>query len=570
MSEVTVTGIDGHAPVYDTNSLWKIWNLKEIYLGKEGKNKYVPKIEDLVLDMTDGQFYKVVDIESSTMIARMIPFNFINSNSTSKKEDFLLGAGPGTQSDTYRIYIDQTVVPFALCVDQRLKVNGVRARYAKIFAGSKLDGDEEVISLMYDANKQLIGNEIPLDNLVPPLENLPNTIVPAGVDWYAVKAIPPCYTNRRLKDGDLVTAVIYGDEGHVISKRQLIVENTGFIRAVKDGVKYVSHISLDSPFLSDTVPNLIEYPINVPLVGLNLMGRVHYSDGSISDPIPVDGTRFSVMGLNDYVSTISGHRFDITLRYNLRRDEVAYGTHVGEDKFITEQYHVKTMPSENIYSVKLFCFPVWIDQVSGYRLEWYMYNIVRDRYTLVTPFVRYNDTSAVFNPLGLGVNQRLSVRVNLKEVNTSLKDYRHVQVMDITLLRQGTENGTKWIVNDYGAKIAYGRDLQATYRQVNQNLKYINIASGFSNLNEWLEKVFYLTNPLINEELETKVPEPDVMTIIIGNHKVIVDVKNWNKDIMITTPPLRNYQTIFIAFGRATPDGVMEIGMGAMPLKQIN
>ena len=99
-------------------------------------------------------------------------------------------------------------------------------------------------------------------------------------DNYAIKSIPPFKTTFNLEDGEIVTAVFYSDDGGVVSKRQLLVENTAFIRSQNASMRYISHINLECSFLSDPNSNVINYPVNLPVNSINMMGVVNYSDGS--------------------------------------------------------------------------------------------------------------------------------------------------------------------------------------------------------------------------------------------------------------------------------------------------
>jgi hypothetical protein len=204
------------------------------------------------------------------------------------------------------------VTPHVLAVDIRLKVAGTMASYAKIFKGSDLTESGNVISRVYDSNGNFISENIPLELVAIDSHNN-----------YSIKTIKVCHTNEHLLDGEIVTAVIYGDNGHVVSKRQLLVENTSFIRSVDASAKYISHISVESAFISPTFDHIIEFPLNIPLNALNLMGVVHYSDGSTLK-LPVDGSKFRMFGLEQYVSSIVGQTVDLVLSYALAPNEIAY------------------------------------------------------------------------------------------------------------------------------------------------------------------------------------------------------------------------------------------------------
>ena len=296
-----ITGSDGVVPIYSPQDRWTTWNITEIYLGTVGAGKFVPKVRDYVVDTDTNQYWRVTSIDQSTLIAVLAPVVLVSAGAFSET-DVLLGVGPGTQSDTYRVYIDNSVIPSVMAVDARLHVAGTMVTTCKIFRGSELSGSEFVISAFYDQSGNLLGQAIPLE-----LVAMPN-----GQN-YSIKTVPVCYTVATVPDGEIVTAVFYSDSGHVVSKRQLLVENTAFIRSSNTAVKYITSITLETPFLSSSDPRLVQYPMNIPLNGLSLIGVVHYSNGETLK-MPVDGTKFSIFGFDGYVATIVGQQLPLVLR----------------------------------------------------------------------------------------------------------------------------------------------------------------------------------------------------------------------------------------------------------------
>jgi hypothetical protein len=231
-------------------------------------------------------------------------------------------------------------------------------------------------------------------------------------------------------DGEIVTAVVYSDTGHVVSKRQLLVENTSFIRSLNVSQKYVSHISLECPFLSQSVDNTIEFPLNVPLNALNMMGVVHYSDGSTLK-LPVNGSKFTMHGVDQYVSSIVGQRVDLVLSYALSDNEVAYANTNVNGRYVTEAYFLLTTNPNNSYSIKLFGYPYFIDENNGYQMRWWLFNLDRNISFEVTPFVRFSENTGPYDPKGYGYLQRKSVSLNLRDVSAAFKPFIHTQLVDI-------------------------------------------------------------------------------------------------------------------------------------------
>lgn len=242
ISTLGITGIDGEVPVYEPNARWCVWNFDEIFMeNSPGKGRYVPKVKDLVVKMEDANTFITYEVKAIDAVTLYPNLAVVRPNGMSfdlTGTDILFGTGPGTQSDTYRVYLDTSVIPHVLAVDARLKIGGSMSTFAKIFLGADTSDTGTVISRMYDSSGKFLSNNIPLEMIA--VDSHTN---------YAWKCVTVGYTNLALEDGELVTCVIYNAEGHVVSKRQLLIENTAFIRQANDNMKYVTGISLDSPFI---------------------------------------------------------------------------------------------------------------------------------------------------------------------------------------------------------------------------------------------------------------------------------------------------------------------------------
>ena len=143
-------GTDGIVPVYEPNGRWCWWSLNEIFTGLQGNNRYVPKLNDYVIDPATYTTYIVDHLDPVTLIPTLREIRPANMSFSLTETDVLFGVGPGTQSDTYRLYINKSVMPFVMAVDARLKIGGSMCSYAKIFKGPVLSGEGLVISKVYD------------------------------------------------------------------------------------------------------------------------------------------------------------------------------------------------------------------------------------------------------------------------------------------------------------------------------------------------------------------------------------------------------------------------------------
>lgn len=552
-----VLGVNGKVLIYEPNNPFKIWALQEIYRGTVNSGVYVPKVNDLVVNYEDFSWYKVLSVDPSTYIPDLKEVNIVPDGEGISDYDVILGQGPGSVYDTHRAYLDTSVRPYDLALEHRNYIHGTMAKYAKIYRGSvSQESDYRVISMFYDPSGNFLGDQIPLE-----------LVSMANGQNYATYSIPPCKTSEDMPDGEIVTVVVFSDTGHVVSKDKFIVERTAYIRGVNDSIKYVTHISLESDFISGSDPNVILYPINVPLNSLNLIGVVHYSDGS-SIKLPVNQTRFKVFGLEGFVSTVVGQEIPVVLTYTLAQDEVAYGTSVGETHHISESYTAKTVEAAGQYAVKLYAYPVWIDGVSGYRLQWYMYNLDRQAVYDVTPYVRLNQNSPAFNPTLYGVTQNLSVSLDLQDVSGVFSSYIHTQTIGISLMADGGDPATNWTISfENGQNPVYGMNLQAKTTFVNANLTYLNIDNDATTLDEWLDKVYYPTKPLFNPSVEEKAPTPNYFALVTGSGQIEFPINEWQNTITYNSV-LPDMSTLFIKFFLRTAENDIQLSIAGLPVHQ--
>lgn len=548
-SNVNIIGTDGGVPIYQPEARWCFWGLHEIYQGQEGTQRYIPKVNDYVIDHETYTVYKVVSINPVTWIPELqetrpswLPWTF-------NEDDILFGLSPGTASDTFKLYFDDTVQPYDCAVDFRYRAPGIDTRYVKFYAKSDSSDRGEVISRVYDTSGNFISDSVGLELIESDSHTTYN--------WRIINVFK---TTRHLKDGEIILGVFYNDRGHVIHKRQFIVENTSFIRRVNSEQKYITHIGLDNPFISDTDSHRIEFPLNIPLNALNTWGVVYYTDGT-SIRLPVDNTKFSLLGSDTILSTIVGERHDLVLRYRLSQNESSIHLTTHDNNFLTEDYKLFVSNPNNAYSVKLYGYPVWMGSGFGYKMQWFLYNLDRNVVFDVTDKVYFAINGEIFDPKAYGYVQRRTVCVNLKEVSPSFRPYIHTQVVNIELVQPYNERNTCWrMLNEQGAgKLSYGQDLFAI-RDPNGKIK---IDCGYTSLDEWLEVTYDRTYSLVNKAYETKPPRPTHIELIHKNSIRRYSIDDYNKLLLenVSTSP---GDTVFIKFIKIGIPNDIHLSIAAM------
>lgn len=552
-----IIGSDGVVPIYRPDDRWCLWNKDELWSGTVGAGKYVPKVLDGVREyMEDGyNEYQVESLNPVTLIPTLRLVKPANMVFTFPEIDVLFGVDPN-QTDTYMVYVDKGVVPYVMAVDARLKINGTMSESAKIFKGADTSATGEVISRIYDANGLFVTDTVTLELVA--LDNQTN---------YAVKCIPVCSTNSDLVDGEIVTVVIYNDVGHVVCKRQLKVINTAFIRSQTAGQRYVTSISLETPFLSQTEDHMIDFPLNVPANALAITGTVHYSDGSSVTDMPINGDKFRIYGLDQYISSIVGQVYDIVLAYSLGYDEAAYTGVTSDGKYITVPYKLRTVDVDNSYTVKVFGYPVFRSLALGYRMEWYLLNLDRNAFYNVTDYVTFNENTGSFDPKLYGYTQNKSISINLADVSGSFKPYIHTQMMSITLIRPPNGRETPWTVLSQPSanSTPYGANIFAIISDIPQqpSLCRIDLTNGIETKAEWLEKLYRQTYPLTNNHIEPQAPEPTHFEIMYGQYLATFDISEWNT--ALTLPfQVGDNTNIFIRYFKRTANTDLQLSVGCL------
>lgn len=543
-----ITGSDGNSPQYLPSDRWQQWALHEIYTGDTGLKKFVPKIGDHVLDTVNDVRYRVSFVDPMTLIS------VLEEIGTGGLTPDLLA---GNTADTFRIYSDDSVIPHTLAVDVRYRVPGTMVNHVKIFKGGDIGPTGKVVSALFDATGNYLTDKIPLENYLDPDDHT-----------VALRRVAVAHTREKLRTGERLTVVVYDDQGAVVNIRSMVVINSSFIRSIDQGTKYVSHVTVDSPFVSDNDPNTLEYPLNVPLQALNMFGVVHYSNGE-QLKLAIDGGKFKMHGLERYVATVVGQQVDLALSYALDPNEVAYGAVSADGKYMTAPYKLITTVQDGAYTVKLYGYPVWIAAEGRYAMRWFMMDLNRDVLFDVTPYVYYNSSSANLDSTAYGQIQTLSVRINLKDVSGGMKAYIHTQTMNVVIKAPGDDPGDRWLVGfDMNQTPYYGIGLKAKVEMINQNLWNVNIKSDIATQPEWVESVYRQTRPLFDLKKELKAPEPTHFVFVYGTTRTEYPIARWEETLQVGGE-LDITGTLYVEFIKRTDTGDLRLALAGFPIHEL-
>lgn len=573
----SVVGTDGVVPVHEPDGVWKTWNKREIYEGKEGRGKYVPKVGDYVTEAilfgvnAIERKYLVKAIDPLTLVPELIPFVDEKDDDHYHPSDPYLRVGRLNIADTYRVYLDTSVSPYTMSIDGRYSVKGSEAHHFVLYKTDPKSRDPDnslkAVSMVFDQRNQLITTSIDLES-----------VSTDSLHPHVVKRPLPFHSREQFPDGETLIGVVYNDAGGIVQKKAFIVENTGVIRQRDPASKYITDITLESPFLSEADPSMVMYPLGYTVNSLNMFGRVHYSDGT-SKRMAIDNSKFSILGLTDYIASIIGHNTAITLRYTLDNDEAAVGLNSGlnlnslgtKQRFITRSYNMKTVKPDNQYAVKLYVYPEWLPSISGYHLRWFLFDLTRSGYKEVTEHVRLNESQSLFKPNAYGIPQRLSATVNLKDVNPLHKEFYHTQVVDVNLMRPASDRtGYHWSIGYEITDTEYfGVDNWARMHIKEADFIEFDISLDCRDMRTWLERIWGRTKPLYDHYAEGGAPEPNMFKIVVDgtvrNKEYLFNINQWNQKLFVegVFEPTDN---VYIVFIKQTADSDMYLGMAALPI----
>lgn len=537
-----VIGRDGKNPIRELSQRFTVWSIDEIYLGGDANGKYVPKVNDLVVDIINRRQYRVADV-SNVAIPLLKPHCF---GSCTDSDDSLLEALPGYESDTYYVRLDTSVFPHILMVDGHFFIGGYDTRYARIFLGTLPSDETTCVSRNYDQSGKLTSTQLDLELLA--LDN---------VDNKALKNIRPGYTTTRMADGEVVTVVIYNEEGHVVRSKIMRVVNTAVLRNHHAPLKYITDITIDSPFM-DVASGVLEIPINLPISGLNLLARVHYSDGFITDPIPVNGSPFTLFGINHFTSLVVGKEIPLALRYAMGETEHSVESTDSVDRFFTKKYSAKVVEATGGYNVKLFAYPQWISAAVGYRLRWSLVSRDTGGVYDVTESINYM-SEPVFDGKLYGVTQPFTVAIDVSLVVPGFKAHIHEQHVEVLLGGVFTGNLPIYSVTPViGGKTVIGSGL--TCRLVSGLTGVVNLSGGEPNVDSWLNRYFHAASPVLSFGGEDEILTPTHFTLTTDSGKVIKnEVKYFGYDKVLGVS-LKNGDVIRLDFHYETDTWKQSVG----------
>lgn len=542
-------------PIKSPGERFRFWNKAEIYTGSSGEGRYVPNVNDAAVDWSKMAMYRCIHTDYVTGYSTWQRVNFGNNSGIDENIDVITGVATGYTYESFRVWINTKKLPYTMHFDSRLYMYGSKAAYIKVFKGNDIATQGEVVSAIYNGSGIKTSENIPLE-LVRYSSDVTNL---------AVKTPVNAYCSTTLNDGELVTAVVYATDGSILSACRLIVANSDAVRSLEANTKEITNIELISPFLSTTNANHLEYPLNMLVQSGSLTGRVRYNDGTHRD-YPVDGTKFTLLGLNGYIASEVGQEFPLILKYQLSTGEYAYGvSDPVPERSITRNYVLETIASNDEYSVKIFVVPVWLT-TGKWGLTYYLYNMERDSVHDITNYIELGSESLEFNGGNYDTIQEITVAFNMLNLGNSYNYYRQVQKFRIQLYRPATDlTATTYYTIGYTTDLTYGSGLKALVTG-NAGNYTLDISNALIDVNTFINTVYKTIGPLRYTQTELNVPTPTHVRLRIGEWLREIPIGEVRNPVTAVSHNILQGSTLRLEFFKRTGDVDAELGVASMNL----
>lgn len=502
--------------------IWDIYNPDTVKPGEESRYR-VPKEKEVVCDPVAQQWYIVTHVNwEGDLRSTLEPiFNFGGDGNVDPLNS-IFGLPAGYQGEAI-VGIDYSVRPNRAVVDGQVMAPG--AAYALLYEGNTVGENGKVISVVYGSNGEMISNRIPAG--LAAHHSLTNK---------EIMVTQPFSVNRNeeeLPDGSRVTLVWFDHAGNMIPKaRSLSVQHTAMLRDHQVGKRYIRKVQLIAPwFLNSGDPKTLNVPVNTVLQNLAFRAIVHYSDGSKSEELPIDGQKVILYGLNEHKPSTPGQRGTLTLVYNLDPDEHIYEAQPGNPNQYRDSYSLLAVDFDGAYSPKLYSYPTWVN--GQYQLKHYLTDLDRSFIIDATDHVRINELSPAFRPTTYGVEQTIELNLRLSDVVPTFEPMIMRQSTTFILKAPGNEDGSKFDVRYSYDQRAYN---DPTFKAVNQadGRQQIEFGKGFESQEDWLEEVYYAVEPSYNTQREKGPLKPTHFEVEASSGKLYTySISKWNDKLYL-------------------------------------
>lgn len=497
----------------------------DIHPVSEKENYVVPFENQAILDVVNGMWYRCIHVdEEGTLKATLVPLVFQNPVDVNVVEqDWIFGMKGGPFIGEALLSVDFSVRPNIARVDSTIMRPG--AAYALLYRGTTPDGKGKIISAVYKQNGDMDSNKIP----TPLAEIVDRT----NLEIKTTGQFSVTENEESLPNGAQAVLCFYDQGGNFIPPAQLVrTQHSSYMKDHRIGIKYLKEIRLLSPWFTNmNQPDTLRIPITTPMTQIEFRAEKVYSDGTTSGPHPVNGTMFSLNGLNEYRPSYPGQSSEIVLIAPLDPDEQFYEARPGNPNFERKTYTIVAGEVEGAYAPRIFTYPQYSDELKGYSLQHFLYDLDRKAWVNVTEQVTLNDKSPAWKPAAYGIAQAMIFNINLRDVAPTYKSEIFIQHTEIVLYRDMNTAGKRWDVSFVFDKPTYqAKFLKATNNGANSKA---NIGNGIDNQKAWLDTLYWGVYPSYSLFDEDKAPDPTHFYLRhpFDGRKWLFPLASWKDDL---------------------------------------
>lgn len=571
MAEEIIPLTNGDEIIQNKGRIKTVLNISDLYQyrlmddGSEivrGTGKVLAEEDDMIFSYDMNMFFRVSRTDYTSYYNELVSWDFSNGGGADDADVFL-GISGGGNSHPWRAFLDTRVFPHRLAISGRYRSFAQEATAVRLFRGINVTDTGEVISAFYNQNSEYVSDKIPL--VLVETNNITNRTTKAPAMGYTTKS--------NLSNGDLITMVVYNDQNAVIDTVQLVIHVTNAIRRPEYNDKRIQGIELVSPYLSLTEPNVLEVPLNSTVATLYLKAKVTFTDGSVREDEGIGGEssdgRFKLIGIDYWSPRVAGDSQELTLIYHPAENEYSYLQGETANGAVFESYKIKAIPVSNAFNLKMFAYPTWLNDLQGYGLEFWLYDLDREvGRKLPTGSVTMAD-GYTFDGLDYSRVQHLQVGVQLNVVDPTYGEHVHVQNVLISLTRPGGARHGNWKVKfATNQSDWYGDTLEALATASTGGMSSLDLKNGQVTEDAWLDLLFYRTSPLYDNQVETKAPRPTHFIVTTKNRSVEVPVAQWASMISFVND-LTEGNTIYLKWIRRTINADLQLGVSGVPLHNV-
>lgn len=540
-------------PVYSHNQ----WRKEQIFVSSASANGLisggvVPNVNDTVISWNGNIKYeeRVTYVDPVTNLSTLEAVELPNSGNTA-----MVGVpvGVGNLSNVANLIMNPVDAKLSSVIDSRLPIYGVDLGYVRIFLGTDISSEGQVISARYNSAGALIDDKVVM---------LQSDVGDANLLRYITRPFNLLVT---LPEDTLCTAVFYSDSGGIVMWQELVIKHNHTIANVQSEALFIKGVVLESAYQNPINEQEILIPKN--LLNISFSPRIFkdYQSGQ-REELFVGSSNVSLVGWGDYLTGEVGERFPLVLSYVLGTGELSQNVDLYSGVHTSTTYDVIVVDTDSATEVKLFVLPTFINSNFGYKLEYWLYTGTRSEAINVTDSI----THVGFDGTSYGTKQKVDFSINLANFS-GLPEVVFSDSIDIQLSGEPLDDATMyrlWYWRDDTRW--YGENLRAKLL-ASFGTTTLTLTNGIGSLGEWLDTLYYRLSPLYDADLLDQAPAASHVDVIIGSVTIPMDINTyWNGEIPWNTAvPAHGTNVILKWYTYGEGGNRLDLAISNMPLEVV-